>query len=182
MKIDITCGHCGTTFKKEVGHINRAKKLGLGLYCNRKCAGIARRVNRTQEEKKEIKRLYDIRYRENNEEYRKSRMQAYNSSPSGRAMQKRNRDKFKESHAAYVKTPEYRKWKHEYDQKYHAKKNFGDFWEAFLILKEIDKEIEPEILQVRIEKGYYNKSQKRKRLWNSMQRTLNKHYGTPYKE
>lgn len=138
-----------------------------------------RRANRTKDEQKEIKRLYDIQYRERNKDERKAKMKAYNESPAGRAMQKRNREKFKQSHLEYCRTEEYRKYKHDYDQKYVAKKNYGEFWESSLVLKEIEETILPERMDAKIHNGIINKSQKRKRLWNSMQKTLNKHYGTP---
>jgi len=178
MKIDIICEQCGQSFKKERAHVNRARKLGFRLFCDRNCAGLARRVERSVEEKKEMKRLYDIEYRKDNQILKLKKAEYYKS-PSGRAVQKRNRARRKDKHLEYIRTDAYKKWKHEYDQKYQAKKNFGEFWESKLILKQIEKEIEPEIYKVKIERGTYNKSQKRKRLWNSMQKTLSKHYGTP---
>jgi hypothetical protein len=175
----VTCATCGKKVDKSTGHVNRSLKLGLKFFCNKICFGVSRRVARTEEEKIEIKRLYDIEYRKKNNDRIKARMQQYNKSPAGRAMQKRNREKFKNSHLEYCRTEEYKKWKHDYDQKHCAKKNYGEFWESSLIMKEIEKVIEPEKAEVKIQKGTYNKSQKRKRLWNSMQRTLNKHFGTP---
>lgn len=177
--ITIQCDTCGKPVTKSVGHVNRARKLGMGLFCDRICFGISRRIERSEAEKKEIKRLYDIQYRADNGELLREKKRKYEQSPDGRAMQKRNRDKFKENHLAYCRTDEYRKWKHDYDQQHQAKKNYGDLWESALVLRDIIKEIEPEIKEVKIQKGTYNKSQKRKRLWNSMQRTLNKHFGTP---
>lgn len=164
----IQCHWCGKDIEKKTGHINRAKKMGLNLFCGRVCFGLNRRT--TQEDKIEKKRLYDIEYRAKNDAIRRVQQKAYNESPAGRAMQKRNREKFKESHLEYCRTEQYRKWKKAYDEKYHAKYNYGEFWEAALVVKEIEVVIEPEKLEVKIQKGTYNKSQKRKRLWNSMQK------------
>lgn len=90
---------------------------------------------------KEKKRLYDIEYRRNNKEIIKAKKRAYNSSPAGRAMQKRHRIKFKEYHNNYCMQPEYRKNKKEYDKKYRAQKKYGEFWECALLIDEIDSEV-----------------------------------------
>lgn len=166
----VICEYCKKECERENGHVNRARKLGLKVFCNRKCAGLGRRVNRTEEQDKEIKRVYDIEYRARNRDYRKERAKAYNESPAGRAMQKRNREKFKQSHLEYFRTEEYKKWKHEYDQTHNAKKMYGEFWESFLIIKEVEKIIEPEKYDTKYNNGLLNKSQKRKRSWNSMQK------------
>ena len=162
------CFACGKMIEKSIGHFNRAKKIGAKLFCNIKCFGLSRR--KSIAEKKEIKRLYDIQYRLKNEDYIKARMQLYNESTAGRAMQKRNREKFKQNHLEYCRTEKYKKWKYEYDQKHVAKKQYGEFWEASLVLKNIEKVIEPEKYETKLNNGLLNKSQKRKRLWNSMQK------------
>lgn len=154
--------------EKSTGHVNRAKKLGLFLFCGRVCFGLNRRT--TKEQKIEAKRLYDIEYRAKNTERIEARRKAYEKSPAGRAMQKRNREKFKQSHLEYCRTEEYRKYKRDYDQKHKAKGKYGEFWEAALVLKDIEEIIEPEKHEVKIQNGLLNKSQKRKRLWNSMQK------------
>jgi hypothetical protein len=63
---DIVCPYCGKTTPKETGAVVRARKLGAPIYCNRICAGLGRRNNKTTEQKKEEKRLYDIEYRNKN--------------------------------------------------------------------------------------------------------------------
>lgn len=168
----VICAHCGTEFEKKTGDVNRANKMGLRLFCGRICAGFGRRKNRTIEENKRIKAEYDKEYRVKNRERINERTQDYNSSPAGRAMQKRNREKFKQSHLEYCRTEEYRnQYKKPYDQKYHAKKKYGEFFEAALILDQIETLILPERKEAKIQKGTYNKSQHRKRLWNSLQKT-----------
>ena len=58
-------------------------------------------------------------------------------------MQKRAREKRKEEHKKYIKTPKYKAWKKEYDRKHRAKKEYGDFWESHLIIKDIEKDFQP---------------------------------------
>lgn len=174
----VNCDHCGKSIEKLKGHYNRARRSGYGVYCDRVCSGLARRHNQTPEERKAIKAAYDREYRKKHPE-KAIYQRKYNQSEAGRAMQKRNREKFKQAHLEYCRTEEYRKWKQEYDEKYHAKKKFGEFWEAAITLKKIEEIVLPDKYEIRKQKGTYNKSQKRKRLWNSLQQTLKKHYGTP---
>lgn len=83
-------------------------------------------MKQSDEEYKAKKRLYDIEYRKKNKAELKIKNQIYNESPAGRAMQKRNRDKFKQSHLEYCRTPEYRAWKRDYDQEHVFKKLYGE--------------------------------------------------------
>lgn len=173
----VKCDYCGREFEKYTGQVNRARRSGYGVYCDRNCSGLGRRHGRTIEEQKAIKAAYDREYRAKHPE-RRIAQKIYERTPAGRASQKLNREKFKKLHLEYCRTEEYRKWKHDYDKKYHSKKKYGDFWEAAIILNEIEMIIAPEKYEIRKEKGTFNKSQKRKRAWNSLQQTLKKHYGT----
>lgn len=176
-RMTIICPYCKNESDHKTGYVNRAKKLGVPIYCSRVCSGLARRT--TKQEKVENKRLYDIKYRNDKSDYVKQRAKLYNESPAGRAMQKRNREKFKISHAEYIKTEKYKAYKKQYDQIFVAKQKYGVFWESSIVLNKLDEEIKPFKIENRINNGTSNKSQKRKRLWNSMQKTLNKHYGIP---
>jgi hypothetical protein len=178
----VTCEYCGVDIEKATGHVNRARKLGMGLFCDRVCFGLHKRVDRTDEEKKKIKYEYDKKRRAELKDILKQKQKAYNESPAGRAMQKRHREKRKEFHKEYIKSDRYRAWKKNYDEKYHAKKNYGEFFEAAIVLKRIEEVILPEKQESKIQKGTYNKSQKRKRQWNSLQQTLKRHFGTPYNQ
>lgn len=63
----VICAHCGADTAKDTSAINRANKEGRPLYCDRKCAGLARRgPEKTAAQKKEEKRLYDLNYRATN--------------------------------------------------------------------------------------------------------------------
>lgn len=89
--------------------------------------------------KKEQKRLYDIEYRRKNYLIIKAKKAAYFKTEAGRSMQKRNRTKMKQRHLEYCRTPEYRKWKKQYDRKYRAYKFYGEFAECMLLCDEIEK-------------------------------------------
>lgn len=174
----IVCSHCGCEVEKPTGHVNRARKLGMKMFCSQKCFGLDRRVNRTEEEWKKIKADYDREYRKNNP-IKDLKTKAYNESPRGRAAQKRNREKRKEKHAEYIKSERYRKWKHDYDKKYHAQSNYGEFWEAAILLNEIETILLPQRLEVKIQKGIYNKSQNRKRHGTYRQKSQGITMGNP---
>lgn len=123
------CPHCNESFTMEASQYNhrlknKPKKGPPKIYCSKTCSGLARRTSKA--EKIEAKRLYDIEYREKNKESLKKKNQEYNSSPAGRAMQKRARDKKKDYHLEYCRTPEYRAWKREYDQKRVFIKMYGE--------------------------------------------------------
>lgn len=173
------CSHCGKEGDKATGHINRANKLGMKLFCSRVCFGLDRRVERTEDEKKRIKYEYDKKRREELKDEIQKRQKAYNESPAGRAMQKRHRDKRKKQHAEYIKSERYRKWKKEYDKKYVAKSNYGDFWEASIILNEIETILIPQRHEVKVQKGTYNKSKQRKRHGTYRQKSQGLTLGNP---
>lgn len=155
------CPHCKIECDIKAGYINRAKKLGVPKYCSKKCSGLARRNDKTTEQKKAEKAAYDKIYHKTDK--RKESHKRYNETPAGRATQKRAREKLKEYHLEYCRTPEYRAWKKDYDQLHVAKKHFGAFAEASLILEQISGLVDNrEAVQL---KGTINKSQKRKRAW-----------------
>lgn len=173
------CAYCGKEGDKSSGHINRANKQGLKLFCSRVCFGLNRRVNRTDEEWKKIKADYDKKRRAELKDVIKAKQKAYNESPAGRAMQKRHREKRKEQHAAYIKTEKYRKWKQVYDKTFHAKANYGEFWEAAIILNDIETIVKPQKLEVKIQKGLLNKSTQRKRYGTYRQKSQGLSLGNP---
>jgi len=164
----VNCDHCGAQIEKSPGHVNRARKLGMKLFCNRVCFGLDRRSDVTEEEKKERKRLYDIEYRSKNKEIIREKKKVYEQSPAGRAMQKRNREKFKQTHLEYCRTPEYRAWKKIYDRIYRAKKDYGEFYEAALLLRQIEDEVDNR--EVMKQNQLINKSQKRRRSYEKFKR------------
>lgn len=167
----IVCSHCGKTVDKPKGYVTRALKIGAPQFCDKKCFGLSHRVDRTLEEKKLLKRDYDKQYRDKKAEIIKAKKKTYDQSLAGRAMQKRNRDKFKNNHLEYCRTEKYRLgYKKNYDEKYHANKKYGEYFEAAIILHKIEEKIQPELYNIKYNNGLLNKSQNRKRKWNSMQK------------
>lgn len=172
--MEICCAYCGNKSDKPIGAVKRAKKAGLNIYCGKICSGLGRRKNISVKEKKWLKKQYDIKYRElNAERIKKSKSEYFkkdykNNPEKYRIIRKKKQQK----HNEYCRQPEYKKWKSDYDKKYRAKKNFGDFWECFLIIKEIEKEYNQQ--EVRQINNLHNKAQKRKKTWqqktSSMQR------------
>lgn len=161
----VVCAHCKTEFEKSTGHVNRAIKMGCNIYCNRECAGFGRRANRTEDENKKIKSDYDKEYRRKNLDKRRDQAHEYfkkdyAANPEKYRLERQRRMK---SHVEYCRQPEYRKYKQEYDQTYRAKKNYGELWESFLILSDIEKIIDNrEVKQIN---NLITKSTKRKRSW-----------------
>lgn len=73
----IKCAYCGNENDFPTGKVNRARNNGLNIYCDRKCAGLGRRTNKTIQQKKEEKRIYDNAYRLRNSEKIKIKKSEY---------------------------------------------------------------------------------------------------------
>lgn len=177
--VKITCAYCGKKRKKYIGHVNRANSIGAPVYCNRTCAGLARRSDKTIEEKKKEKAEYDREYRRKNFEYVKERVAAYFkkdyvANPEKYRLQRKGQ---KQNHLRHISTPEYRKWKRDYDQKHLAKKDYGIFWECSILLKELEQWLlnnSPDGMHFQM--GITNKTQIRKRLWQRTQKKQQKNF------
>lgn len=168
----IICPYCKKKADVRTGAVNRAKKLGVPRYCTKKCSALARSFFRTPEEKKRIKQEYDKLHRKVfSDEIKAKKAIAfkldYAKNPEKYRKQRQAR---KEEHNEYCRQPEYRKWKAQYDKQYHAKKNFGEFWESALIVNKIEEIIDDR--EVRQINNLHNKSQKRKRQWKTKQNYL----------
>lgn len=173
--MNLTCCYCSKTFTVKNNNIGQRKKsirLGLPVYCNQKCAGLGRRNNETPEQKKEVKQWYDlfIRVSRTEDEYWLNYLQTAFSFHFDYAA---NPDKYKKirqakqaTHNEYCRQPEYKEWKKGYDEQYRAKKDYGDYWEAAIVLKHLDKEID--YRESKRQNKIYNKStSKRKRTWQN---------------
>ncbi len=170
--VKIKCPHCGKKVEKNVGYVNRAKKLGVPIFCSR----VSHRVNKTAKQKKEEKRLYDLQYREKNlEKLKEQKKQFFKIDYAANPEKYRKiRKKRYPKHLEYLRTPEYKEWKAEYDVKYLAKKYFGIYWESAIILKELEEHlltIRPD--GIKFQMGITNKTQKRKRLWQKLKKQKN---------
>lgn len=161
----VKCDYCGDSFEKENPAINRAKREDKNIYCNRKCSGLGRRINKTLKQKVSEKQEYDMQYRAKNKESLREKKALYGRSKAGKATQKRARIKGKAYHAKYIQSDRYVEWKKEYDRTYRAKKDYGEFWECQILRLEIEEEVEKtqSDYEVRLENQTLNKSQKRKR-------------------
>lgn len=159
------CAHCGKAADKAAGHVNRARAAGLNLYCNRRCSGLGRRSGKTKAQKREEKRLYDIVYRAKNREKRKAQKREYHErtyDPVKAAAYRKTRMPY---HVEYCRRPDYVKWKKSYDRKYRAKKDFGPFAEAAMVLSDLNLEINGRgnRHEIKYQNGGTNKAQRRKR-------------------
>lgn len=164
--IEFTCPICGCLSKKQTGHYNRAKKMGLSIFCSRICMGIGHRVTRTTAEKKKIKADYDRIYRTVNVEEKRKKHHEYFKRTYDPVKAAIERKKKMPKHVEYCRQPEYKKWKKEYDKKYRALKDYGEFGECFILLYELEGMIDR--YEASIEQNTFNKSQQRKRLWKNL--------------
>lgn len=164
------CSWCSKSFDKPVGEVNRARNAGKPLYCNKDCAGLSRRKNLTTEEKKEIKRIYDEQYRSKNSELLKSKKKQWYKKTYDPEKAAEERKKTMARHIEYCRQPEYKNYKKKYDRQYRAKKYFGDFWESFCVLLDLENEIETRATKYEIYQtnGTLNKHQQRRRYYENL--------------
>lgn len=165
--VTITCPTCGATAEKRAGHVNRARRLGLAIYCGRACAGLARRCNKTVAERRAEKRVYDMAYRERMGAALKAKRAAYyqNVTAKNPERQRAIRKARMPKHVEYCRRPEYRAKKHEYDLRRNAAA-YGEFAEAFRLLKELEREIRvrvPSKYERLKARGYYDRAAQQRR-------------------
>lgn len=178
MKKAFICDHCGKTAYKEAAHINRSRKQGNNLYCNRKCSGLGRRKNLTNKEKKQRKAEYDQIYREENKEMLKRKkaawfQQYYNPEKAAekRAQAKREKPEIEAKRREYMASPEYRCKKKKYDRKYRAVQKYGVEWgECLVLVLDIRDECLSKLsaYEIRKQSGILNKTQQRKRAYEKL--------------
>lgn len=159
------CPQCREETIKPIGDYNRALKRGYTPCCSMDCAGLRRRSNKTSAQKKEEKRIYDIKYKtENKEKLKKEKKlwfrKTYN--PEKAAIE---RKKNMARHVKYCQSSKYKEWKKQYDTKYRAKKNYGEYWESFVLLSSLKDEIYSRVdwYTIKYESGLLNKQQQRRR-------------------
>lgn len=161
----VQCAHCSAWIEKEVGAVNRAAKSGLSVYCDRECAGLARRRWKSEAQRKLEKQAYDARRRIELADEIKASKAAYHKrtyDPVAAAVQRQKR---MPSHVEYCRRPEYREWKREYDQKYRASKEYGEFAECFLLTMAIREEClsQQSDYEIRYARGGIGRTQQRRR-------------------
>jgi len=158
------CGFCGDPVNKTASAINRAKKDNRKLYCDRKCAGLSRRINKSIDVKKEEKRLYDIEYRNKNKDLLKRKKGEYFQRTYDPVEAAKKRALTMDRHVEYCRKPEYRLKKKAYDRIYKAKQTYGHLWEHQLLILEIYDEVNKEgRAKIKYDNGCTNKTQNRKR-------------------
>jgi phage host-nuclease inhibitor protein Gam len=163
-EVIIVCPHCKKKAQKPNGAVTRAAKVGMPIYCDRVCAGFARRVEKTIAQKKEEKRLYDLQYRAARLETIKANKRAYfqrTYDPKKAAIERKER---MPKHVEYCRRPEYRDYKAQYDRQLRAQV-YGEFAEAFLLLGDLDREVNNRMTDydIRVMNGTLNKRLQRKR-------------------
>jgi hypothetical protein len=167
----IICQQCGKQHEKSTSHYNRAKKLGLNLFCSLQCAGKFKKLNKSIEQKKLEKRLYDMEYRKKNAEILRIKKHEYNKKDYASRPEhyKKLRKKKQARHNEYCRQEWYKKYKSEYDKKYLAQKKYGELWESAILINQIDKEILKHTTkyEIRFKNNTLNKAQKRRRNGNT---------------
>lgn len=164
------CSFCGKKTNKSIGHINRAKKIGLKIYCNRKCFGLSKRKNKSIDQKKREKAEYDKKYREKNKELLKQKKAEYfkkHYAENPESYRERRKKKYKK-HLEYLSTEKYKLWKKEYDKNHRAKIKYGDYWECSILLNEIGSIVPSK--KTKYDLGLINKSTKRKEAYERFKR------------
>lgn len=161
----IQCAWCRKSITKSKGHINRSLAKEASLYCDLKCAGMARRKNKSDTEKKEAKRLYDMEYRAKNLESIKAKKKIWFKGYYDPAKAAIERKANMPRHVEYCRQPKYKDYKREYDEAYRAKKDFGEFWESAVLVNKINGEVLTRATRFEIKQtnGTINKAQSRRR-------------------
>lgn len=161
----VPCFYCGKESEKSLGAVNRATKKNAALFCNKICFGLNRRVEKTREQKREEKRQYDKDYRAKNRELLKSKKRQYFQKTYDPIKASEERKKNMSRHVEYCRRQEYKEWKKSYDSQYRAKKFYGEFWESFLLILQVNKEVDSRMsdYDVRVANGTINKQLQRRR-------------------
>lgn len=162
----IICPQCGAACDKFPGAVNRAVAKGLRIYCGRRCAGLGRRKPKLSViDQKTKKSAYDAERREKNRSAllaKKRESFKRNYDPKKAAEYRKKRMSY---HVQYCRRVEYRERKSEYDLQRRMKKDFGPFWQAALVLRDLETEVAERATRYEIGRtnGTTNKAQERRR-------------------
>ena len=163
--MNLLCAHCRKPHGRRTGEVNRAAKDGLRLFCNRKCAGLARRTpKKPKAQRVAEKRLYDMAYREKNLALLKAKKRSYHQrtyDPRKAAVMRKRRMHL---HVAYCSQPRYKAWKQDYDQK-RRDSEYGPFAEAARLVINLNREVKQRSFnyEIRRQNQTGNKRQERTR-------------------
>ncbi len=169
MKVEFTCAQCGTVGQQEAGAVNRAHRRGMRLFCSRRCNGLARRVNKSNEQKKEEKRIYDAAYRVKNFAVLKVKKAAWYQATADREKERAHRKANMARHVEYCRQPEYRAKKIDYDRRRRASA-FGEYAECHLLLLDLSKECLSRMsrYEIALANGTLSKSRQRRREYEKL--------------
>ncbi len=161
----IICANCNRPSWKHSGSVNRSKRIGTPLYCGATCAGIARRQGKSIAQRKAEKAVYDTAYRETNFARLKSEKAAWLKRTYDAEKNKVRVKLRMPQHLEYCRRPEYREQKSRYDRAYRMQKHYGQWWQASMILLDLQAEIASRITRYEIaqQNGLLNKSTNRRR-------------------
>lgn len=161
----LLCAYCRKPHGRPPNEVSRARKAGLNLYCNRRCAGLGRRDGKTKAQRRAEKAAYDVEYRAKNLERITAGKKAYHKRTYDPVKAAAERKKKMPRHVEYCRRPEYKRWKKGYDRNYRAKKLFGPFAEAAMLLTDLNLEINQrgDRHEIRYQNGGTNKAQRRER-------------------
>lgn len=160
----IICAHCGKAADKPNGAVNRARRDGVRLFCNRRCSGLGRRKHVPKSVKRLLKKLYDEQYRAKNLALLKAKKHAYFKRTYDPAQARIDRKKRATAHAEYCRQPEYKRWKADYDRRLRDAA-FGEFAEAQRLSIDLNRTIKEQMNghEIREANGTCNKTQNRRR-------------------
>lgn len=162
----IACRSCGAQVTQSQGAINRALREGKPLYCDRTCAGMARRVSASQ--KKRSKRAYDARRRVEKAAEIRAQKAAYYQRTHDPEKERERRRAGMDRHVEYCRQPAYVNYKAAYDRERRAQE-YGPFADAYLLLLELEREIRSRATWVERARarGYFTRAsqQRRRELW-----------------
>jgi hypothetical protein len=168
MTATVFCQHCGAVVRQSQSAINRAIRDGKPLYCNRTCAGLARRV--PPDRKKKAKRAYDAQRRVEKAAEIRAKKAAYYQRTRDPAKERERRLQRMDRHVEYCRRPEYVAYKADYDRQYRAEE-YGEYAEAYLLLLDLEREIRSRAssYERRKARGYYTRAaqQRRRELWQA---------------
>lgn len=161
----IICPECSRRAWKQVGAINRASKIKAPLYCGRACAGIGRRKNKSVAQKKAEKAAYDEAYRVKNFDRLKAQKAAHFKRTYDPEKNKLRVKLRMPQHIEYCRRPEYREQKRRYDRAHKAQKHYGPWWQAAMVLLDLQAEVASRMTRYEIyqQNGLLNKSTSRRR-------------------
>ena len=157
----------------ENGAINRAIKNGYNISCSRVCAGINRRSWISKGQQIKNKAIYDAKYRSKNLDKIKKAKKQYHVDNYNPKLAAAHRKKNMQKHVEYCRQPKYKAKKKEYDRRYRAIKNYGEFAECFIALQDVEEAVAAKATnyELKLEKGLLGKSQQRKREYERINST-----------